>query len=81
MQKWYGVGVLPINRLDASVPDRGLYPVMIWYLQRGSKPISGVIISCGRYPVNGVVYRVGAPPSSEYGKNLTEGNYRGFICP
>jgi len=49
------------NRLDASVPDRGPRST-IRYLQRGSKPNSGVVLLFGGYPVNGAISRVGEIP-------------------
>ena len=32
-KNWPKVGVSPIDRLDASILDRGPYSMMIWYLQ------------------------------------------------
>jgi len=49
-KNWSEVGVLPIDRLDASVLDKGPYPAMIWYLQHGSKLISVAVHSCGDIP-------------------------------
>jgi len=72
----------PINRLAASVPSRAPTRSTIRYLQYGCKPNNGVVLSCGGYPVNGAVSRMGhIVPTSEYGRNSVEGNYRGFIRP
>jgi len=61
--------------------DKGPYPATIWYLQRESKPIRGVVLSCGGYPINRALSRVGEISSSEYGRNPTKENQQGFICP
>ena len=51
------MGVSPIEKLDTPVPDKGPYPVTIRYLQRVSKPISGIVLSYGGYPINEAVSR------------------------
>jgi len=50
---------------------------MIRYLQRGSKPISGVVLLCRDIPSTELSLE-GEIPSSEYQRNPTEENYWGF---
>jgi len=54
---------------------------MIGYLQRGSKPISGVVNLYRGYPINIAVSQEREIPSSEYRRNPGERNYREFVHP
>jgi len=54
---------------------------MICYLQCETKPISGVVLSCGGYPINGAVSRVGAYLSIRIWKEPGKGKLLGVNLP